>query len=242
MSFESLWARLKGQEKNRERSQRERWLDLVTAIADGKEPSAEAVDKTLLATGHTVEDLQKAVDRLTRRREARAALDLARKVPAERSLIDQRLTAGGAAFEATMEAARKKWRELSGPLYARQRELDRIERAGEAAQQLLEGTIDNPDVQAELAELQARLSAANQRLSDAASRAHKAPREAEELRALANSGRYMTHPEDKATLSEKVAALDEEAKSEPALAEAARAECLQLQAQIDALQEKLLQP
>jgi hypothetical protein len=164
MSLESFWARLTGQEKQRHRTDRQKWLDLVSATADEK-PPADA-DKVLVAAGKSVADLQAAVDRLKRRREAHAAVERGRAAAVEREDVHRRLAAVAAHCEEEILAAEAKLAAAVRPLEERQIELRHLETLGEEGLRVLKTTADpnDPAVQPVLADLNKKLAAATERL------------------------------------------------------------------------------
>jgi hypothetical protein len=241
---ESLWSRLLGREQSRQQTLEERWQGLVKAIADGKEPAADAVEHVLDAAGKTVEDLRKAVDLLTRRRAARAAVDRGKLVPIERDKTEQLLIDANARCVAAIEAAHHQCAATRAPLEDRFKQLDAIDKVAGSGASLLEETADNPAALAEISALEASLAEARLRQGAAARAAYVAQCEALDCRRQVERAMQGGRVDGKAcdALEKKAKVLDQEEKRQRALAEDVEPECRQLQAQIDALQQSLLEP
>jgi hypothetical protein len=241
-----FWDRLLGKEKARRQTVEEKWQALVRALADGDEPATGNVEQTLQLASRTVGELRAAVDRLGRRRQAHAALVKARAVPAERERLRQLLAAADAALEAAVRAARGQHADARGPLEARGRELDALERAGADGLRVLEETAaPRPEeVEARLAEKRAELEAARLRQGAALHAANTAMRTGQDCvgqASLVLQG-VRTPGDRQRALMARAAELEQEETRQRKEAGQAAAEVRRLEAELDQLGQLRLEP
>jgi hypothetical protein len=162
----ALFEKLTGRQTARKKTLAERWAAAVKAIADGREPPD--MDELLVATDRDVDALRQDVERLQKRRTARAALEKARAVPAERAQVEQKLRAVASTCDAAINAARGKFEQAAAPLRHRLAELDRIEKEGAAGERELHETASpSEETEAETAQLRTRRDELRRRHAEA---------------------------------------------------------------------------
>jgi hypothetical protein len=240
MSLEAFWKRLTTKQQTRERTLRERWEGTVAALADGKPPEVEAVAQVLADTGKSPQELEAAVDRLIRRRQARAALDKAKGVPMERDKLLRQEEEAAAAYNTVVEAAQAKFKAAYDPIQSRRLELHAIEKAGETAERLLLETADRPEVEAQIAALQKQLAETRGRRDQWQKGAGRLASEAESRRSAA--GAQGTSEGTRAKYLEEALAREEGARESLAEASKIEPEVRQLEAQIAVLERTRLEP
>jgi hypothetical protein len=233
--------RLSGRSRKVERS----FADLVTAIADDRPPAPEQAEAVLADSGRTVADLAAAVERLKARRRARADLDAARLVPAQRDKAAATIAAANTAFEAAVEAARRKFWEVVNPLEARIRELDAAEERGRQAEALLREAEPDEGTAAELTALRERLAVARKARDDARHKAARLGREAGEaglVHQQAGDGGWNNPAlsQNKAAFGRHSAELAAESDRLEREAQPHAEECRRLEAEIAAMEDAAL--
>jgi hypothetical protein len=201
---------------------------LARAVADGKAPKDTEILDQLERFGKSPGDLQSAVELLTARRQAAAALARAKGVPSERASTEAKLREAGAICDTAITSARQKFESAAAPLRVRLTELDAIERAGERARDLLTQTADTAESAAEVADLRARRDELDARRLRASASAHKLAQEQARAREIAdqkNMGEYrMVHPQTRADARAKAEGLSEGIAGQEAEAAALAAE------------------
>jgi hypothetical protein len=223
--------------------------DLVRSLADGRarQPAADTIVKSLRASGRTPEDLEAALALYRRRVAARAALDAAGPVPAEREKINRLLDQASIACQQQIQQAQQKYAGTVAPLQARLQELEALEKAGRDAERLLFDTALPPsgEVVAALADLKQQLAAACQRRAVAAHAAGVAARAATsaaaQTRGSYTSGHHVTVAEEQ-TLLNRCAELGAEDDKQRALAAKEDVEIARLETEIAALDTRALLP
>lgn len=145
MNLSDLFARVRGKK-------REFVMDfhaLVRLVADDKAPEPDSVARALQDADKTVEDLQKAVELLQRRRQWRQAIAEAESLEGERPGIQKQI----AAAYRELEQANERHDEIVGPLHGKLDRITQAEReAGDARRQLW-STCTNPELLDALADV-----------------------------------------------------------------------------------------
>jgi len=118
----SILEKLAERMKQRDLDASVRFAQLVQDIANGKEPTAESVEKVLADAGKTLMDLEAGIEKQRRRIDARRRLDEAEALIAAKGQILQDLDAA----QAALDRAQTIYDETANPLWCR---LERIREA-----------------------------------------------------------------------------------------------------------------
>lgn len=159
MSLSTLFEKIAGRQKARERAKFDDYRSLVAEIADGKEPDAEVLHAVLHDNGKSLDDLKASVEKLQRRRKMRADYDALPALDAERRDVEEKLCAA----DRVLEAAEAQHEEATRPLFAKLGELRKAISEGRLARHELERSCEHPDVLADLDALRVELQDANNR-------------------------------------------------------------------------------
>lgn len=135
MSLMSLLEKITGKQKQREKARIDDFRTLVRTIGAGKEPDADQVERILVITGKSVEDLRAAVELYQQRFALRTQLNSLSKLTTERKEIEQQMAKANEA----LEEAERQHEETMNPLI-RQHEIVRqaMQEAERARQQLID--------------------------------------------------------------------------------------------------------
>ncbi len=152
MSIATLIEKVVGKQQARRAAD---FRDLVVQIADGHEPDADCVADVLREADKSLEDLQKAVDLLERRREWRRQYDRLPELAAERNGIQRQI----AAADKVLEAAEREHYSTVQPLIAELQRISGAEDEGRKAKQELVDTYADESCLDKLADVRLRLSA-----------------------------------------------------------------------------------
>ncbi len=112
MSLSFLFDKIVGRQRQREQARANDFRSLVRAIADGKEPDPDHVDRVLIVTGQTLDDLRAAVGQYQHRLELRARLETLPKLEAEQRDVRKQIEKA----EAALAQAEAKHAEAVWPL------------------------------------------------------------------------------------------------------------------------------
>ena len=162
MSLSTLIEKVIGKQQERQKARLADFGELVRRIADGKEPDVEEVDRVLAEAGKSLDELQKAVERLQHRRQLRAQWDGMPALEAEYAEVQSRMTAANKLFE----EADKLHTETTFPLSGRLKEIRDACSAAEKAKAELWQTCKDPALGSEMGEVKAQSSEADRELSD----------------------------------------------------------------------------
>jgi hypothetical protein len=159
MSLSRLFDTLAGRQRQREQARADDFRGLVAAIAAGREPDADHVDRVLAAAGRTVDDLRAAVGRHQHRLDLRARLDALPAIEAEQREVRKKV----AKADEELTRAEDRHAEAVAPLRAR---LDALRvsilDAERCRRELVTGCTD-PALLAELAAVTEKLRQARER-------------------------------------------------------------------------------
>jgi hypothetical protein len=249
MSLETFWTKLAGRQQSREKGLAERWRSAIVAIADGKPPKEEETDKLLSETGKSVAELQQAVERFQRRRQARAVVDRGKKIPAEYQQVQTALAIAQSEYEAAVAAADRKFEETYAPLVLKLDGLKRAEQEAIQAYRLLVDTAEDQSASKEAGEMHKRLVDLRPRINRLENQIIDAPRQIRQLRLAVDQSETAKKAfgdtvdeiakrkkmrEDADTYAQKIPAWKSEL-------EALRRESNELQARLDALEASKLE-
>ena len=159
MAIANMIDRIVGKQRERQAAD---FRDVVTQIADGNEPDADLVAQSLRDAGKSLDDLQKAVELLQRRREMRKKWDAVPGLMAQRQKLQQQIDKANR----ELEAAERKHYAIVNPIIS---ELDQLKEAtyeGEKAKQELWATCTAPTLLDNMADVQMRLEKRRQEASD----------------------------------------------------------------------------
>jgi hypothetical protein len=171
---------------------------LAAQIADGgKQVSVDELEQVLVFAGKSEQDLVQAAELIAKRRKARAAYDLAAKtnIPVENQKIIDIMAKASTARQAAIDKADAEYEAVRVPQFARQQELDRITRDGDAGESFLKQTAD-PEAIRRLREHNMEMQASVAAVAELKNEIHAQRREAmgqQELAAnphTANDGKY----------------------------------------------------
>jgi len=162
MSIATVIERIVGKQRERQAARAADFRDVVVQIADGREPDADFVAQVLHEAGKSLDDLQRAVELLQRRRQLRQKLDSLPRLMAKQREIEQQL----AAINGDLEAAEKRHEELYYPLQAELNDLRQAIGEAERSKAELHQTCTDPELRARLADVAARLQTARQEAAD----------------------------------------------------------------------------
>jgi hypothetical protein len=154
--------RIVGKQRERQAARAADFRGVVVQIADGKEPDTDFVAQVLHEAGKSLDDLQKAVELLQRRRELRRQLDSVPRLMAKRREIETKI----AAANHDLEAAEQRHTDVVVPLQGELADLRSDTFAGEQARGELQRTCVDPELLARLADVTARLQGARQEAAD----------------------------------------------------------------------------
>jgi hypothetical protein len=237
--------RLFRSEKKRQQTVKEKWDGLVRTVADGQEPAAGVAEQILDSANKTAEDLRAAVERLILRRQARAAYDKAKDVPAETEKTHRLIYEASAAYENAVQKAKDDFNATHAPLVERLRQLDALAKQAIEGQRVLQDTAEpRPELEAQIEDLVAQQDAVRKRQGEAAHAAHKEMREAGECRNKADMDQQGARTDWRLAqaLRERADLLEKAEQAHRAEAAAAGDEIEKLQQRIDALQSRRLDP
>ncbi len=217
---------------------------MVAAVADGKEPKPEHVERVLIDAGQDVDHLAADVQLLLNRRGWADAVRAADAALAEEETLHAAERAADAVLDEAVKAAGAVYDETIAPIRQRRAELRAVKQRGADARRHLENTA-TPEIDQQQEDLRARRAAVMQRWQGIAGRANS-PKRLEDAAQIteqtadrfANRNRPMAADESCA----QAAALHARAESEREQLAAAQAEAAQLDAAIDELERKKLQP
>jgi hypothetical protein len=243
MDLKTLFDQVSGQHRKNERARAKSWQDFIVRIADGKENSASKIAAELEQFGRSPEELAAAVDRLTRRREAAAAMEKAKGADHRHSAIEHEIYAATQKSIAEQAEARQRCAEIVGP---RQDELIRLERARAEARTGESFLIDtcDPELKAEVANLETQLEPIRQRASEASAEGNRLARLATDLHTKANieSVAVRWDPRQREEIRRKADSHSKDAEAHWARAQEIEAEARPIQEKIAELHRKMLLP
>ena len=159
MAIANMIDRIVGKQRERQAAD---FRDVVTQIADGNEPDADLVAQSLRDAGKSLDDLQKAVELLQRRREMRKKWDAVPDLMAEREKLQQQI----AKANRELKAAERKHYATVIPIISELDQLKEVTDEGEKAQRELWSTCTDPILLDNMADVQMRLEKRRQEASD----------------------------------------------------------------------------
>lgn len=157
MSLMSLIEKITGKQKQREKARIDDFRTLVRTIGAGKEPDAEQVERILIITDKSVEDLQAAVELYQQRFALRTQLNSLPKLATERKEIEQQMAKANEA----LEEAERQHEETMNPLISQHEIVRQAMQEGEQARQQLIQTCPFDELCEKSADLQRRHAQAN---------------------------------------------------------------------------------
>jgi hypothetical protein len=156
MSLATMFDKLAGKQAAREKTIQQKWAALVADLAGGKEPSPDTVEDLLAKSGRTIDDLREAVDRLTKRRQARQRLDEGKKVRAERAKVESQLAQLETAYLGELSVIEDRYQKAAAVLKHRLAQLNATAKAAQEAENFLVDSAGSPEVLAAIRALEAR--------------------------------------------------------------------------------------
>ena len=159
MNLTSLFEKIARGQKQREKARIDDFRGLVRAIAEGKEPDADQVERVLGDTGKPLDDLRAAVELYQQRFAMRAQVNSLPKLEAERKEVEQQLLKADAA----LEAAEQQHTETTAPLHGRLEMLRQAMQEAERSRHQLVETCPDEELRERLADLQRRHDEAHDR-------------------------------------------------------------------------------
>lgn len=148
----SLLEKIVGRQQERERARVTSYRQMVAQIAAGKDMNDEDVDRLLITTGKSTDDLKASVELHHRRVALRAQMDRLPEIEKERAKVSKQF----AEAQAVLDAAHGKYEETAGPLRGRSEFLKQEESAARDARQKLVDCCPYEELLAELQEVYAR--------------------------------------------------------------------------------------
>jgi len=163
----SILEKLAERMKQRDLDASVRFAQLVQDIANGKEPTAESVEKVLADAGKSLADLEAGIEKQRRRIDARRRLDEAEALIAAKGQILQDLDAA----QAALDRAQTIFNETANPLWCK---LERIREAEASISRLHDELRDlaSDDLWAQAEALYHKTAALSTELAQAKERAH----------------------------------------------------------------------
>lgn len=162
MGMISLIERIAEKQRSRIEKHQASFKQLVTMVADGKEPDVDLVEETLTASGKSLDDLQAAVQLLERRRTLRRQFDQGPVITKERAELEKKIVAADQAFE----QAERRHEATVAPLVGRMSQVVAGQRhAADARERLIESCAD-PELVTALAETTAHLRVLTERRAE----------------------------------------------------------------------------
>jgi predicted nucleic acid-binding Zn-ribbon protein len=152
MSLTTLFEKIAGKQKQREKARIDDFRALVRSIGTGKEPDADQVDRVLRDTGKSLDDLRAAVELYQKRFAMRAQVNALPKLEAERKEVERQLSKADAA----LEAAEQQHADVTTPLHGRLEMLRQAMQDAERSRQQLVETCPDEELRERLADLQCR--------------------------------------------------------------------------------------
>lgn len=159
MAMANLIDRIVGKQRARQVSD---FRDIVTEIADGREPDEDIIAQVLFESGKSLDELREDVELLKRRRELRTKWNAVPGLMAERKKLQQQIDEANR----ELKAAERKHFAIANPIIA---ELDQLKEAtydGEKAKFELWNTCNDPTLLDKMADIQLRLAKKRQEASD----------------------------------------------------------------------------
>ncbi len=194
MNLTSLFEKITKKQKQRAKARIDDFRGLVRAIAEGKEPDADQVERVLSDTGKSLNDLRAAVELYQRRFAMKTQVNSLPKLEAERKEVEQKLLNA----DAVLEATEQQHTETTAPLHGQLEMLRQAMQEAECSRQQLVETCPDDELRERLADLHRRHTEAHDRSfklrqtlndcrtwvnSDRAEAAHvSSPRKEQELR------------------------------------------------------------
>ena len=155
MGMISLIERIAEKQRARIEKHQASFKQLVAMVADGKEPDVDLVEETLAASDKSLDDLQKAVQLLERRRALRKQFDQEPSFGKERAELEKKIIAA----DQTFEQAERRHEATIAPLVARMSQVVAGQRQAEQARERLIETCADQDLLTAMAETTARFRA-----------------------------------------------------------------------------------
>lgn len=152
MTLTNLLEKIVGRQKERERARVTSYREMVAQIASGKEVDAEIVERLLVVTNKTTDDLAGAVELHQRRVAWRAQLDRVPGIEKEQTEINKQF----ATAKALLDAAEAKYEETARPLRGREAFLKNEASDARDAGQKLVDCCPYEELRAQLQEVYAR--------------------------------------------------------------------------------------
>ena len=149
MSLMNLLEKITGKQKQREKARIDDFPTLVRTIGAGKEPDADQVERVLLSTGKSVEELRAAVELYQRRSVMRTQVNSLPKLESERKEIEQQMTKANAA----LEEAERQHEETMNPLISQHEIVRHVMQEAELARRQLVETCPYVELNQQLADL-----------------------------------------------------------------------------------------
>jgi hypothetical protein len=244
---QSLLERVADRFRGRLEKQQKTFGELVQQVADGTDLKPEAVERILVDANKTPDDLAAGVKALQHRRRLRAAVELARQASAERPEAEAAIAKNDTTLKLAIEGAQTRHAAAKAPLDERLRQIARAERDGERAEAELRDSADAPQLRSQIVQVEGQLAEARRRRDGFLHEAHKADREAGEAcyqwsmpqsenNPALNAKNYREAARER---MERFTALADKHRKD---AEPHAAESRRLEAEIAALQARLLDP
>jgi chromosome segregation ATPase len=159
MSLTTLFEKIAGKQKQREKARIDDFRALVRSIGTGKEPDADQVDRVLRDTGKSLDDLRASVELYQRRFALRAQINSLPKLEAERREIEQKIARAVQA----LETAERLYDETTYPLTGRLEILKQAMFDAERARQEMVETCPYAELRENLHDLERRRTEAHDR-------------------------------------------------------------------------------
>jgi hypothetical protein len=162
MGMISLIERIAEKQRARIEKHQASFKQLVTMVADGKEPNVDLVEETLAASGKSLDDLQAAVQLLERRRALRKQFDQGPAFTKERAELEKKIITADQAFE----QAERRHEAAVAPLVARMSQVVTGQRQAETAREQLTESCADLELVTALAETTAHLRVLTERRAE----------------------------------------------------------------------------
>jgi predicted nucleic acid-binding Zn-ribbon protein len=152
MSLTTLFEKIAGKQKQREKARIDDFRALVRSIGTGQEPDADQVERVLSDADKSLDDLRAAVELYQKRFAMRTLVNSMPKIEAERKELERQVTQA----DETLEAAERKHEETTAPLTGRLEMLRQAMQEAERSRQQLVETCPDEGLRTHLADLQRR--------------------------------------------------------------------------------------
>ena len=159
MNLTSLFEKIAGKQKQRDKARVNDFRALVRSIGTGQEPDADQVERVLSDAGKSLDDLRAAVELYQKRFAMRTLVNSLPKLEAKRKEVERQLTKADEA----LEAAEQHHTETTTPLHGRLEMLRQAMQEAERSRQQLVETCPDEELRQRLADLQRRYDEAHDR-------------------------------------------------------------------------------